>query len=357
MSVIISIATSYDGCLDDATDKRLVLSTAEDWSAVYALRGASDAIVIGAETLRRDNPRLSLKSDALREERVAEGKPAEPHKVIISRNGAINKSLRLFGSPYKNIIIFSEIARTELEDVAEIIVAESITAALVRSELEKRGLHNIMVEGGAQILDMFLREGCADTLRLAVNPTIVVNDATAPRFDKEKWLSGLTPQCSNLGGMEIELYTLKKRNAQEDIKFLERAIELSRNCTPSPTSYCVGAVIVTAKGEVFEGYTHESSPTHHAEQEALNKATQAGVELQGATMYSSMEPCSTRSSEPESCSALIIRHKFARAIFALYEPSCFVCCKGAENMRLAGIDVECIESLASKVWEVNNHLL
>ena len=71
-----------------------------------------------------------------------------------------------------------------------------------------------------------------------------------------------------------------------------------RKCTPSATSYCVGAVVAPADGAgSFTGHTHETSPTHHAEQEAIRKALDAGAELRGAAIYSSMEPCSQRKSE------------------------------------------------------------
>ncbi len=356
MPITLSVATSADGYIDDNSSSRLVLSTAEDWAEVYALRAEADAIVIGAETLRCDNPRLTLKSEELVQSRLAEGRTPEPHKVIISRSGYIDPELRLFGSAYRNIIVFSEVERPELEAVAEVIVEPKISAALVVSELEKRGLHNIFVEGGAQILRMFLRENIAHALRLAVNPEIVVADSAAPYFALPDGFASLSFEQKNLGGMEVTLHALQYSKKSEDIALLRRAIELSRSCRPSATSYCVGAVVVTSRGELFEGYTHETSPTHHAEQEAIKKAEAAGVELKGAVIYSSMEPCSTRSSEPESCSQIIIRHGFARALFALYEPSCFVVCHGARNMRLAGIQVECISELGKAVQEVNSHL-
>ena len=90
--------------------------------------------------------------------------------------------------------------------------------------------------------------------------------------------------------------------------------------------------------------------------EAIAKALAAGAELRGAAMYSSMEPCSRRASEPESCTQLIIRHGFARAAFALYEPDCFVCCRGALTLREAGVDVRAYPALANGVWEANAHL-
>jgi len=69
-----------------------------------------------------------------------------------------------------------------------------------------------------------------------------------------------------------------------------------------------------------------------------------------------MEPCSRRSSEPESCTQLILRHGFARVVFALYEPDRFVRCRGAQTLREAGVEVRAYPSLAGGVREANAHL-
>jgi len=49
-------------------------------------------------------------------------------------------------------------------------------------------------------------------------------------------------------------------------------------------------------------------------------------------------------------------HPIARAVFALYEPDCFVCCRGALTLREAGVDVRVYPGLAGGVWEANAHL-
>ncbi len=355
MSVILSVATSADGYIDDTSSERLVLSTPEDWGAVYALRGEADAIVIGANTLRSDNPRLSLKSNELSAKRLAEGREAEPCRVVVSGRGYIDPKLRLFNGEGSRVIIFSQVERRELEGVAEVIVASEITAAFIVGELERRALPNIFVEGGAQVLSMFLSEGVADTLRVAQNPSIVVGECDAPRFDLPEL--AVAPEVENLGGMRVATYSIHPFDDAVDRGYLQRAIALSNSCLPSPTSYRVGAVVVSAKGEVFEGYTTETAPTHHAEQAAIFKAEAAGASLRGAVMYSSMEPCSERRSEKESCSQILIRLGFARAVFALYEPSHFVTCYGAVNMRRAGIAVRCVSDLDSAVIAVNRHIL
>ncbi|MZE51824.1 deaminase, partial [Streptomyces sp. SID5770] len=73
--VILSAAMSVDGYLDDTRSERLLLSNAEDFDRVDQVRAESDAILIGANTMRKDNPRLLVNSDERRAQRVAEGKP------------------------------------------------------------------------------------------------------------------------------------------------------------------------------------------------------------------------------------------------------------------------------------------
>ena len=243
-----------------------------------------------------------------------------------------------------------------MQNIATVIsTSEAITAKYIVTELEKRGIERLMVEGGAEVLRMFLDEGMADTLRLAVNPRLRLGGRGGASLDAAP-LQSIPHTCEQVDGMEVTTYTLHPDTTGEDLRYLRMAIDEGRKCTPSPTSYCVGAVVATADGRIFAGYTHETSATHHAEQEAIAKALAAGAVLRGAAMYSSMEPCSRRASEPESCTQLIIRHGFARAAFALYEPDCFVCCRGALTLREAGVDVRAYPALAGGVWEANAHL-
>lgn len=145
-------------------------------------------------------------------------------------------------------------------------------------------------------------------------------------------------------------------NREIDIKYLQEAIDESHKCKPSATAYRVGAVIVTSAGEKFSGYTHETNSVNHAEEEAIAKALANNAKLEGATIYSSMEPCSKRSSKPKSCSQLIIENRFSRVVYALAEPSYFVDCEGDSILRKAAVEVEVIESLAPQVLEINSHI-
>ena len=358
MRLTLSAAVTADGYLDNCNPERLIVSTPEDWAAVHALRADHDAILVGAETLRCDDPALVLRDPQARRARIEKGLRPDPAKVTLTRSGRLSPGLRFFTQGEADRYVFSTHELPELSSVATVISSKGkpLTARFVVTELEKRGIGRLFVEGGSRILGLFLSERMADTLRLAVNPALRL-DPGRGRARFEPRLPADTPcREERLGGMVVRTWTLHPDTTEEDLAYLRLAISESRRCTPAPTSYRVGAVVVAADGRVFRGYTHETSPTRHAEQEAVTKALQAGAELRGAAIYSSMEPCSTRASEPESCSQLILRHGFSRVVFALYEPDRFVCCRGALLLREAGVDVRAYPSLGEEVLAVNAHL-
>ena len=79
--VLLSCAMSVDGYIDDATSERLRLSNPADLDRVDAVRAGCDAILVGAGTIRADNPKLLIRSEARRKQRAARGKPADLTKV------------------------------------------------------------------------------------------------------------------------------------------------------------------------------------------------------------------------------------------------------------------------------------
>ncbi|HET9379817.1 MAG TPA: dihydrofolate reductase family protein, partial [Streptomyces sp.] len=85
--VLLSAAVSLDGCLDDTGPERLLLSGPADFDRVDAVRASVDAILVGAGTIRADNPRLLVGSPARREARRAAGRPEHPLKVTVSGSG------------------------------------------------------------------------------------------------------------------------------------------------------------------------------------------------------------------------------------------------------------------------------
>lgn len=151
---------------------------------------------------------------------------------------------------------------------------------------------------------------------------------------------------------------MSQPSTDRDRRYLRRAIELAHNCPPSRSAFSVGAVIVEANGAVLAtGYSREIHPHDHAEEVALTKLMAHDYRLAGATLYSSLEPCSTRSSRPRSCTDLILATPIARIVFAWREPDLFVNCEGAERLHAADREVVEIPELAYLVRRTNQHLL
>ncbi|MFQ7502231.1 MAG: dihydrofolate reductase family protein [Alistipes finegoldii] len=208
---------------------------------------------------------------------------------------------------------------------------------MIVTQLEKRGVERLMVEGGAAVLRMFLGEGMADTLRLAVNPRLRLGGRGGASLDAAP-LQSIPHTCEQVDGMEVTTYTLHPDTTGEDLRYLRMAVDEGRKCTPSPTSYCVGAVVATADGRIFAGYTHETSATHHAEQEAIAKALAAGAPAE-PPCTPRWNPARSGASEPESCTQLLLKYGFARAVFRALRTRLFARCRGALTLREAGVDV------------------
>jgi diaminohydroxyphosphoribosylaminopyrimidine deaminase/5-amino-6-(5-phosphoribosylamino)uracil reductase len=141
--------------------------------------------------------------------------------------------------------------------------------------------------------------------------------------------------------------------------WLSEAIRVSRLAPPVPDRYAVGAVIIGADGELLStGYTGETHPHHHAEEEALARlGDRHGPELSGATLYTSLEPCTARRSRPATCTQLILDAGVGRVVLAWREPILFADCDGVETLRRHGVEVLELPGLADQVRAVNSHVL
>ncbi|RSN44328.1 RibD family protein [Actinomadura sp. WAC 06369] len=185
--VLLSCAASIDGYIDDATSQRLLLSNDEDFDRVDEVRASCDAILVGANTIRRDNPRLLVRAEARRKDRVSRGLPESPIKVTLTAGGDLRPDAKFFIAGDVEKIVYcgsaaAEECRKRLGEVATVEgVGEPIDLKTVLSDLAARGVRRLMVEGGGTIHTQFLTAGLADELQLVIAP-FFVGDSAAPRF-------------------------------------------------------------------------------------------------------------------------------------------------------------------------------
>jgi 5-amino-6-(5-phosphoribosylamino)uracil reductase len=184
---LLSCGMSIDGYLDTAADERLLLSNDADLDRVDAVRADSDAILVGAATVRNDNPRLLVRARARRAERAARGLPPTPIKVTVTNRVRLDPRADFFvtGDTEKLVYCPSDAvaeARCRLGAVATVVDGgRRVDMCRMSEDLHVRGVRRLMVEGGGNLHTQFLTAGLADELHLVVAP-FFVGDSRAPRF-------------------------------------------------------------------------------------------------------------------------------------------------------------------------------
>jgi 5-amino-6-(5-phosphoribosylamino)uracil reductase len=184
---LLSCAMSLDGYLDSASSTRLVLSNQADLDRVDELRAGSDAILVGASTVRTDNPRLMVRSPERIAARLSRGQLGSPVKVTVSEHGKLDPTYDFFATGDADKLVYCageslDSARRQLGHVAVVVDGGTpVRMSRVSEDLFARGVRRLMVEGGGTVFTQFLTEGLADELQLVVAP-FFVGDSRAPRF-------------------------------------------------------------------------------------------------------------------------------------------------------------------------------
>ena len=184
--LLVSCAMSVDGYIDDASPARLILSSEIDADRVDEVRAGCDAILVGARTVRRDDPRLLVRSPERRIRRLARGATENPVKVTITATGDLDPAARFFTGNAARLVYCARPAlatlRERLAGLAEVVDAgDAPSPALLAHDLAERGMARVLLEGGGELATQFLAAGLADELHLVIAP-FFVGDPAAPRF-------------------------------------------------------------------------------------------------------------------------------------------------------------------------------
>lgn len=148
--VVLSCAMS----LDDTEDQHLVLFNAEDRERAYILRAWADAVLIGAGTLRSNNPRLRVHSNCWRAERPALGRSACPARVVLPRSAGIDpQEAASFATEGTDRLVYCDHRGTVEARRRPGVPATTVDAgstpelSYVLTDLKARGVHRLLVKG------------------------------------------------------------------------------------------------------------------------------------------------------------------------------------------------------------------
>jgi 5-amino-6-(5-phosphoribosylamino)uracil reductase len=219
---LLSCALSIDGYLGRPTLPRLKLSNDADRDRVDGVRASCDAILVGAGTVRNDNPRLLVRSKTRRDERTARGLAPSPIKVTVTEGVELDARADFFttGDTEKLVYVASRRvadARSRLGPVATVVDGGyPMAMSAISEDLAARGVQRLLVEGGGKVHTQFLTDDLADELQLVVAP-FFVGDSRAPRFVSDgrfPWNPGrraTLAEARQIGDVALLRYALSPR--------------------------------------------------------------------------------------------------------------------------------------------------
>ena len=207
--VFINIAMTADGKIDTFERKGTAISSPRDRERVDQLRADADAVMVGGRTLLDEDPKLTVKSEVLRAERLARGLSPNPIKVGVVTQAKIDADSQFLNSGPAEIVIFTtrqtskkylSLLKSRQVDVY-VDDAEKVNLKRALATLRDLGINRLMVEGGATLNFELMRLGLVDEVTAYVAP-MVFGGESAPTMAAG---SGLTrSEAISLELIEVE---------------------------------------------------------------------------------------------------------------------------------------------------------
>ena len=183
----INVAMTADGKIDTFERKGAAISSKWDRQRVDELRATVDGILVGGKTLHDEQPKLTIKSEALRVERIQRGLSPNPIKVGVATMVNIPLDSDFIKAGDTRVVIFTT-SQTSISQIellrahgVEVFVdgAPHVDLNKMMLTLKKIGVDHLMVEGGGTVNFELIRLGVVDEIILYVAP-MLFGGATAP---------------------------------------------------------------------------------------------------------------------------------------------------------------------------------
>lgn len=165
--VVAKAGVSLDGKITRPPGEDRWITSVAARADAMRLRRACDAVLIGAETLRQDDPALTLRP-------ARPGKP-QPWRVVLTRSGRLPEHARLFTDEFRERTV--------------VIRGRGVEAVL--RDLAGRGVVNLLVEGGGGVLAEFFAGGWVDQVVFYMAPLLC--GAGRPVIDPSGYSGGSIP--------------------------------------------------------------------------------------------------------------------------------------------------------------------
>jgi diaminohydroxyphosphoribosylaminopyrimidine deaminase/5-amino-6-(5-phosphoribosylamino)uracil reductase len=171
--IILKWAQTADGYIGSGTTERWLISNEMTNKLVHRWRGEEAAIMVGANTVRMDNPQLTNRS----------GYGSQPIRVVVDRNLNLSYDYKVFDQQVPTIILNEKKQGQEgvlsyLQLNLHLSFVESVCEALYAHKIQ-----SVLIEGGAQLLSLFIKSGSWDEARVITNTSLQMGKGVkAPEF-------------------------------------------------------------------------------------------------------------------------------------------------------------------------------
>jgi len=178
--IYLKIAQSLEGSVNSAKGLKTTISHKEVQIYTHHLRNRVDAILIGGQTLRSDDPDLTPRL-------VAPSKRHYPECLVVSKTGRFSKNHKLFNSKRNSTTLIISSKNKKIPTGIQFVKIPKRNSSLIPcllSVLKNRGYHSVLVEAGPEILTKWIESGLWDSFR------VICSSKSLPRG--QKWTTGLS---------------------------------------------------------------------------------------------------------------------------------------------------------------------
>lgn len=167
--MVAHLGQSLDGRIATASGASHYVTGPEDILHNHRMRALFDAVIVGAGTVRHDDPQLTV--------RLCSGD--EPVRVVIDTERRLDTGFGVFGDGAAETLLLTAVdkAASGRHGNAEVIGIErwgkGLCPAAIRKMLTDRGLRRLFIEGGGVTVSRFLEAGCLDRLQITIAPLII----------------------------------------------------------------------------------------------------------------------------------------------------------------------------------------